>query len=254
MKKLIIICLSILYSISTFAMCESSNLSVFPQDETINQNSIFVLEGYGSSQTIILGLNKKYNVYLKSNNKKIKLLVTEICIGQFKLTQAILKPETLLEAGVEYLMYIDNLPLSESLPNNVVHKYKVSFKKDTIKPEVKTNPKEVSKSYELYDCGPSVHVVFNNTAKDNSKILVKTTVKNLKTAKETVYYILPDGDKLNVGHGMCSGAFYFDESNDYEIEFSFMDASGNITNWEGQRIKFTRPISERYEILKTKIG
>jgi hypothetical protein len=40
---------------------------------------------------------------------------------------------------------------------------------------------------------------------------------------------------------MCSGAFEYDESNDYEIEFSFMDASGNVKNWTGDRIKFTRP-------------
>ena len=44
---------------------------------------------------------------------------------------------------------------------------------------------------------------------------------------------------------MCSGAFDFEEnSNNYEVEFSFMDASGNLTSWTGERIKFTKPTKE----------
>jgi hypothetical protein len=63
----------------------------------------------------------------------------------------------------------------------------------------------------------------------------------VKTGKETSYYIVPDSDKIYVGHGMCSGAFVFDEGNNYELEFTFMDASGNFTSWTGERIKFTKP-------------
>ncbi len=40
---------------------------------------------------------------------------------------------------------------------------------------------------------------------------------------------------------MCSGAFDFEEGDNYEIEFSIIDASGNLTAWTGDRIKFTKP-------------
>ncbi len=77
-------------------------------------------------------------------------------------------------------------------------------------------------------------------------MLIKTTVKNLKTGKETTYYIQPEEGKINVGHDMCSGAFDFDDSENYEVGFSFMDASGNLTEWTGDRIKFTKPTPDSF--------
>lgn len=101
---------------------------------------------------------------------------------------------------------------------------------------------EINKSLVYYGCGPSIHVVFSNPAKDNSDIIVQTTVKDLKTKQETTYYIQPVGDKIKVGHGMCSGAFDFEDgSQNFEVAFAFIDASGNLTPWTGEPIKFTKP-------------
>lgn len=251
MKQLLTIIIGLFCTATVYADCAGSGLSVFPSGQTIKQNSIFVIDGYAESQYVILGLNKKHDIYLKSGNKKIKLLVTEICVGQFYLTQAILKPETGLEAGLEYTMYIDNLPNDEHFGNNnsTTHKYKlVSYKvvaeKDTEKPQLTSRPKELNKTFAYYGCGPSTYVIFSNPAKDKSDIIVKTTVKSLKTGKTTSYYIQPDSNKIKVGHGMCSGAFDFDESNNYEVEFSFMDSCGNLSIWTGERIKFTKPTKE----------
>jgi hypothetical protein len=249
MRHLLTILIGLLCTASAYAECMGEGLWVFPSGQTIKQNSIFVLDGYAASQNIILGLNKKHNIYLKSGNKKIKLIVTEICFGQYDLTQAILKPETELESGLEYTMHIDSLPEYEKFNkyNSITREYepityKVVSEKDLEKPQLSAKPKELKKTLVRYGCGPEIHVVFSNPAKDNSDIIIKTTVKNIKTGKETTYYIEPDGDKIKVGHDMCSGAFDFDDSNNYEVEFSFMDASGNITSWTGERIKFTKPI------------
>ena len=249
MKQLFILIGLFFCTATAYADCAGTGLWIFPSGQTIKQNSIFILDGYAESQNIILGLNKKYNIYLKSGNKKIKLLVTEICVGQFYLTQSVLKPERQLEAGLEYTMYIDNLPEYESFTkyNKITHAYepvtyKVVAESDNEKPQLTTSPKELKKTLVHYGCGPSIHVVFSNPATDNSEIIVKTTVKDIKTGKETTYYIKPDGDKIKVGHGMCSGAFDFDDnSNNFEVEFSFMDASGNFSSWKGERINFTKP-------------
>src|SRR5690606_37222929 len=101
--------------------------------------------------------------------------------------------------------------------------------------------KELKKTLVQYGWGRSIHVVFSNPAQANSELLIKTTVKNLKTGKQTTYYVKPDSQKIKVGHGMCAGAFDFDDGNNYEVEFSFIDSSGNITFWTGERIKFTKP-------------
>ncbi len=240
---------ALFYSFSANADCAGNGLRIFPTGATIKQNSIFVLEGYAQSQKVILGLNKAYPVYLKSGNQKINLIITEINVGQFSLTQAVLKPETELEAGLEYSMYIDHLPEYERFNkyNASTNKYepviyKVVAERDTEKPQLASKPIEINKTLVHYGCGPSIHAVFSNPAKDNSEIIVQTTVKDLKTKKETTYYIQPNGDKIKIGHDMCSGAFDFEDgSQNFEVAFAFMDASGNLTPWTGERIKFTKP-------------
>lgn len=136
-----------------------------------------------------------------------------------------------------------------SLDDYTTHKhesftYKVIAGNDIEQPELSSKPTELKKTLTHFGCGPSIHVVFSNPAKDKSEIIIKTTVKNLKTGKETTYYIEPDGNKINVGHGMCAGAFNFEDSKEYEVEFSFMDSSGNLAAWTGKRLKFTRPTKE----------
>ncbi len=243
-----------------YSKCMGNGIFVFPNEKNINQNSIFVLTGYAKSQEIILNLNQKNNIYLISGKKKIKLLVTEILVGGFNLTQAVLKPETELVLGQEYKLYINNIPEYESLTryNKTKKEYepisfKVTLEKDTKPPEVLSKPKELKKTVQYFGCGPEEYVEFNNPSKDDSEIIIKTTVKNLKTGKETIFYIEPEGEKIEVGHGMCSGAFDFDSSNNYQVEFSFMDSSGNITNWIGDRIQFTNPNFEEKINVKDKL-
>lgn len=43
---------------------------------------------------------------------------------------------------------------------------------------------------------------------------------------------------------MCGGAFGFYEGDDYEVAFDIIDAHGNTTKWDGNKIAFTKPISE----------
>ena len=230
------------------AMCDWHGLSAFPSGKTISQNSIIVIDGYEASQDIVTGLNKKYPIYLVSDKHKIKLTVKEILIGQFRLTQAVLIPETILTVGLDYTLIIDNLPEGESLDrwNFELKKsepvvYTVGPELDNTKAIFDDFPKEIKKSLIHLGCGPSIHVVFDCDVTDSSEYLVKATVKNLKTGKETSYYLEPDEGTVNIGHGMCSGAFIFDDGDNYEVEFSLMDASGNLTAWIGDRIKFTRP-------------
>lgn len=251
MRQLLIFIIGFFCTGNVYADCAGNGLWVFPKGNTIKQNTIFIIEGYANSQEIILQLNKKHDIYLKSGQQKIKLLVTETYVGQFHLTQAILKPEKELEIGLEYTMHVDNLPEFEKFGkyNNITEKYdlikyKTLPENDHEKPNLSSKPKEISKGLIHFGCGPSIEVVFTNPAKDKSEIVIKTTVKNLKTKKETTYYIQPDGKKIVVGHGMCSGAFNFENGNNFEVEFSFMDASGNSTVWTGQRIKFTKPTKE----------
>jgi hypothetical protein len=56
-----------------------------------------------------------------------------------------------------------------------------------------------------------------------------------------------DSITIKIGHGMCLGAFLFENGDDYEISFDLMDASGNTTNWTDDKIEFTKPEEQTHE-------
>lgn len=237
--------------------CSNQGLEVFPKKNNINPNSIFIVEGYSSSQSIILGLNKSYPIYLINEKTKIKLLIIEICVGQFGLSQALLKPEVALEKGLEYTLQIDSLPTNEILlrynrttDREEKIKYKVVGENDKEKPNGLAKIQLIKKVMVNYGCGPAVYVIFNNPLKDNSDIIAKTTVKNLKTGNIVTYYLIPKGDVIKIGHGMCSGAFDFDDNTEYEVGFSFFDFCGNLSDYHSEKIKFTKPT----QVSKTEDG
>lgn len=248
MKKLILLFL-LTFSISYVkASCAWSGLYAFPKGTSIKTNSMIVIEGYGDSQKIIEQLNDKFPVYLVNGNEKISLKIKETCVGQFHLTQAILFPEKSLKVGVKYTLVIEKLENKNEFTrwNSELKKrepivYTVEDGVDTEKPIFNSLPKEISKSLEYLGCGPAIYVDFTCDVKESSEYLVKTTVKSLTSGIITTYYVEPGKNKISIGHGMCSGEFNFTDGEEYEIEFTLVDASGNETPWTGDRIKFTRP-------------
>lgn len=84
-------------------------IDVWPRTNEISSNSLLIVEGYGSSQDVIRELNKKHKIYLKSETSKISLQVVNIYEGQYRLTQAVLRPISKLIPGTTYTLQIDSL-------------------------------------------------------------------------------------------------------------------------------------------------
>ncbi len=170
-------------------------------------------------------------------------------VGQFRLTQAILKPETTLTEGQEYELVIENLGDLEyqvSKYNSTTRekekiKWRVTTNTDTEPPIWTEKPTFKEGSYQEAGCGPIVFANFTHSESDNSEYLIKTILKNKSTGIETTYYLKASDEIIAVGHGMCSGAFRFNVGDNFEIEFSLFDASGNLTEWIGEKIEFKRP-------------
>jgi len=252
MKPIIFILSFILLSTKASADYAGGGISIWPSGKFLNQNSIFVIDGYAASQDMVKKLAKKYPIYLKSGEKKVKLNVTEILIGEFYLTQVVLSANEKLEVGKVYEIYIDNLPDFEKLltkwnPKTSMHEkinWTVTEGSDTVVPKWTQKPKEVNKTFALYGCGPEKFVNFAFKVEEQSEFLIKTTVSSKETKKQTSFYLKPSNALLKVGHGMCSGAFLYDQGNEYEVTFEIMDASGNFTSWIDEKIVFTKPNSE----------
>ncbi|MBI3237825.1 MAG: hypothetical protein HYZ43_03110 [Flavobacteriia bacterium] len=246
--KIILSFVVLLTVVSAYASCSSNHISVFPEGKIIRQKTIIMIEGYAQSQKIINQLGTTYPVYLKSGHTKVKLIVKETLTGQFQLTQAILEPESGLKIGVKYELVIDSLPKFEYLarwnPTNKKREpiiYEVIEGNDSEQPKFQSVPKETSKSLIHYGCGPEKHVNFSCFVSDSSEYLVKATVKNMTTSVSTSYYVRHTDSTVSVGHGMCSGAFRFNEDANYQVVFSLLDMAGNTTEWVGDPIPFTNP-------------
>lgn len=214
---------------------------------------MFVLEGFADSQPVVAGLNKIYPVYLESGTDRVPLRVTDVVIGQYDLTQAVLVPTAELVVGRDYDLVIDGLPDSvrhqqaDSTERTwITAMYTVVEGRDTLSPTVTARPAVISTpneriGYPFIEFPPITWVRFSNTAQDESEIIVKTTVKSLLTENESTYYIEPIDAIMYVGSGACGAAFTFSEGKEYAVEFTFMDSAGNVTPWKGEPITFTAP-------------
>lgn len=225
----------------SMADCSSWNIRVFPNTKIISKNSIFVVEGYAMAQSHIKRFNKNKSVYLTSGNDTIQLKVLKTLVGEFQLTQAVLKPISNLITGKQYKLNIDSLGKyeKEEFERNV-QSWTVTDTDDKQKPTWIKQPSYDSKKMIFYGCGPAKIVNFCTCISDNSPVLVYTKVKNLENNLSSEYYITPDSSSLELGHGMCSGEFDFKDGLEYEVTFSIMDASGNISN-ETKPVKFISP-------------
>jgi hypothetical protein len=239
MKKTLVLFL-LLFTSNIYADCIRGSLYVsFPNTDIIKKNSIFILDGNDAEISAVVKLSKKDNIYMISGKIKIKLSVTEICRGDESFSQAVLKPETELEFGREYVLTIDSLS-SKNL--SYQKKYRVGKERDLEKPLITSNPTLLEKSYHGTACGPIISVIFKSPAIEDSGIVLRTTVKSMKSGKETTYYIIPRDGKIEVGRGMCGGPFNFMDGDTFEATFSLMDDAGNTSAPTGEPISFTKPL------------
>lgn len=255
MKKLFLTILIITFgTIRMYADCSSSNISVWPRGTKINTNSIFIIQGYGTSQGVIRSLNRKHKVYLKSKNSIVPLEIIKLYEGQYSLTQAILKPKNQLTAGETYTLQISNLEHYEKEDYyREDFKWTVNNKNDIDLPYWSAKPKYENRQKINYGCGPAKFVDFCACINDSSPVVVFAKLTEEKTGKTAEYFITPDSTSLRIGHGMCSGAFEFEDGERYKISFSLMDACGNRNDTLTSEIKFVSPTDNDRELFNEKV-
>lgn len=248
MKNVTLFILSLFITTIASGKCSNSGIYSLSKSPTLNKNGLIILEFYASSQSLISDLNKKYPIYLKSAKGKVRLNIIETLQGEMSVTQIILKPASELKADEIYSLQIDNLPKYERKPeryNIVSNKWeKVTFKinnsVDNDIPTLSRTPTKQKETLVLYGCGPSSWVYFNIAGQDKSELFVRTTIKNKVTRQSTTYILSLEDGVVKVGHGMCSGAFHFDNSDNFEVAFQLFDQSGNKSCLT-KAISFSKP-------------
>lgn len=243
MKKIIFPLLLTFGIITAQADCSSSGMYFFPETKEISLNSMFIIEGYALSQKTINSF-KERTIYLESESGDlIELNLQEILKGQMELTQAIFCPVSELKPNTTYfLKYSDQTEneVREMMQYNREKKEREKvYWKTTDKKTLETlnsnlNIEFENTAVEHYGCGPSANAIFNIKNKSESEIWYKTEVVDLSTKDKKTYYIKEFNGKLNVGHGMCSGAFTYNNKGIYKVRFTPMNTDGKSlkkTDW-----------------------
>lgn len=236
MKKSFIILIFILSIKSAFGKCASGGFQFYPEQREISMNSMFIIEGYANSQALIVEFYKENIFLLSENGEAIELVLQKILKGQMELTQAVFKPIKELKPNTIY--YLKN-PVNTSgyftqWNSNVEKMEKVHWitSDKKVNDSINSNLKiEFEKTEVIYlGCGPATNAIFNIKNHSDSEIWYKTEVVNLTNNKTIIYYIKDLNGKLNVGHGMCAGAFTFDKTSKYKVRFTPTNIDGAILN------------------------
>lgn len=248
MKTYFIALVFFLLAVYCKADCAGGGFGFWPQGDTLLPNSFLTIEGYAGDQEIIRQLNKKYKVFLRSGNKRVNLRVQETNEGQLYITQALLVPETSLQAGLEYTLCIEGEE-KVSVNRYDIKKHAYVPVKWTVAAHKKVQhalwvkkPVEKEKSVEEFGCGPAKYVKFSCAVSHAEYALVRAHVTHVKT-KRTADYLVPiDSDNtITIGHNMCVGAFTFIPG-EYEVYFELVDFSDNDeAAYVTSSIKFTAP-------------
>ena len=244
MKKIILLLLFTFGIKTASAECAMSGMQFYPEKKEISLNSMFIIQGYSFSQKTINSF-KTRSIYLESENGElIELNLQEILKGQMSLTQAIFKPSKELKPFTTYFLKYSDQTENEGREMMQYNREK----KESEKVYWKTTDKRTLESLNShlnvefkktevihYGCGPSANAIFHVKNKSESEIWYKTEVIELDTNKKTVYYIKEWNGKLNVGHGMCSGAFTFTRKGKYKVRFTPMNTDGKSLKTTGWR-------------------
>ena len=251
MKQLLLLFFCSLLITRAYADCSSDGISVWPLTKTIPASPVFIVGGYAMSQELITGLSNSHKAYLKSGKTLIELKVVRVLTGEMYLTQAILKPITALVPGLSYSLYIEGMnEYDENISE--FRTWKVVKDSDTRVPEWQSDPTYSSKSYTAFGCGPAKYVNFCACVSDRSPVAILTKIRERKTGKISEYYLIPDSSGIEIGHGMCAGAFRFLDGEEYEAQFSLMDASGNSDGKFTDAIDFVSPTEEDQSLNEKK--
>lgn len=243
MKKIIVLLLLTFTIQSAVAECSMSGMYFFPESKEISLNSMFIIQGYAFSQKTINSF-KDRKIYLESEKGElVELILQQVLKGQMQLTQAVFRPVTRLKPNTTYYLKYTDQTDNESREmfqyNREKKKREKVYWKTTDKKfalELNSNVTVKFKNTKVihYGCGPSANAIFEIENQSKSEIWFKTEVMELKTNKRTTFYIREWKNTLNVGHGMCAGAFTFNNKGKYKVRFTPMNTDGKslkTTKW-----------------------
>lgn len=245
MKHITLLLILFFTAHQALAECAMMGITYYPQQRTISQNSMFIIEGYAYSQKIIHSFENDRQAYLENTNgERIELILQEIVKGQMGLTQALFKPAQKLTLNEKYYLKFSHLTPKENYTDLTRYNADIKDHEPVAWEVTQEQAKEVNNSLKLhfkktdvqyYGCGPAAYAIFQPENMPEEEIWFKTEVYDESRATSTTFMIKIFEGRLRVGHGMCSGGFTFNKDGNYKVRFTPMNTDGKeiaTTAWQ----------------------
>lgn len=212
--------------IAVLAMCGSNGWNVWPAAKVdVPPNVQIILGAYGESRSY-LALLEDYGPSLVSGGDHVPLRVLKKNVGESGVSQLVLAPVRELKSGQTYRLAFKKKPPTWNLDANE-GRWRVRGVADVTPPSWKSAPVVAERVFQRYGCGPAVQLVMNIEVDDANAFVIEA--HETKTGG-TIEYLVPLSKPgvVELGHGMCSGPFNFEEE-DSKLELFAVDAAGNRT-------------------------
>lgn len=212
------------------ADCASSGTDFWPPiDQPLAPSGLLYVEGYGVDQPMVTGL---VEAQLESKGARIKLVPIVTHVGALLLTQTVFRAERPLTPGVTYTLVLTGArtPKSDTTtwrPTRYTKRGTVPVQW-TVAPAPAVTwtgaPRLGKPSFAAFGCGPAIHqqVVLPLSAPAG---LVEVSITGAGAPQR---YAVPIGADASVqlGHGMCSGAFNVGGKGAYTAQFALLTGAG----------------------------
>lgn len=217
MKFVIALCL---VSFVAHADCMESSWKFTPANgTTLPANGRITLDGYGGAQKIVATMKTRHP-RLVAGSVEVPLSVVELHVGEFDVTQVVLKPETTLKEGMKFTLRFDDAP-------SEVAEWTVT-QSDTTAPVWTSAPIAKKGLYKEFGCGPAIQAIVGIPATGAIQVRARAN-------KREFLIDIKDG-AATVGHSMCWGPFRL--KGEWSLELSALDAAGNETRAPGAPLRF----------------
>ncbi|MBN3583740.1 hypothetical protein JYB64_15170 [Algoriphagus aestuarii] len=244
MKKFLVFAFLLFSVLNSFAECAMGAVTFFPKQNTVSQNSLFIVEAYGFDQSLIESIQKDRKAYLENEEgEKVDLILVEILYGQKSITQAVFKPTYQLKLNHKYYLKFTEIPGERNFKELKRYNSKIGKSEpvawEVTEIESERLLKDLSLEFDktevnFYGCGPDAYAIFLPQNVPSSETWYKAEVYDEQTKTSSSFILTEWQGKIQVGHGMCGGAFKFNKDGNYKVRFTPMNIDGKehaTTEW-----------------------
>lgn len=246
--RLALVVMTVGLSAPAWADCSDYGLGTWPPEGApLPKNGRILLEGFRGFQKAVETIGERHPV-LVDGAVEVPMRVAEVYVGQFQVTQVVLVPTAPLVVGHRYELragpakdpkFFKLARWRVGLEEDGPLAWTVTEAQET-PPAWSAAPKVLGTVHKYYGCGPAVFARFEVSPVAGARYLAEVSPVAGGAVRRALLAPESNGE-LQVGHGMCRGAFVLKEGVEYSVVLSVVDVAGHVTAAPGPAMRVVGP-------------